>query len=98
MTDDPIRKLREQVAEEARQRETERSRQGLLRTVEQEADNLRFYGERAGDGCSTRGLAEQIARFLAAVRPVGWWYRFEVLRPNDDPAWTAALYIYRRCG
>jgi hypothetical protein len=98
LSDDPIRQLREQAAEEARQRETERSRQELLRAVEREVTNLRFYGERAENGGSTRGLAEQIARLLAAVRAAGWWDRFEALRPNGDPAWTAALDIYRCCG
>jgi hypothetical protein len=70
----------------------------LLRAVEQEEDGVRFYGERAENGGSARGLAEEIARFLAAVRAVGWWNRVEGLRPNDNLAWTVALDIYRRCG
>jgi hypothetical protein len=99
VSDHPIRKLKERAAQEARQQEAERQRQELFRHVERECDRIRFYGERAGtenDG-SNRGLAEQIARFLAAVRAVGWWNRFETLQPNDNPAWTIALDIYRRC-
>jgi hypothetical protein len=97
LSDDPIRKLKDRAAQEARQQEAERQRQELIWEVERELASLRYYGERAENAGSNRGLAEQIARFLAAVRAAGLGDRFEALQPNDQPAWTAALDIYRRC-
>ena len=93
MSDNPFDKLREQAAREAEQREAARQRQELLRRLNQEYNNLRYYGERAGtqDDTSHRGLAEQIPKFLAAVRDVGLWDRFEALRPHENPAWEVAL-------
>jgi hypothetical protein len=100
MSDDPIRNLKAQAAQE-RQREIAPQRQELRWQVDgQDYDisDLQYYGERAGNACSTRGLAKQIAGFLSSVRAAGWWDRFEALLSNDDPAWTVALDIYRRCG
>jgi hypothetical protein len=99
MSSDPIRKLKAQAAQEARQRETKQHRQELLVQVEREYDGLRFYGERTGtdNKGSNRGWAEQIVRFLTAVRAVGWGDRFEALQPNDNAAWTFSLDIYRHC-
>jgi hypothetical protein len=100
MSDDPISKLKEQAAQETRRREAEAQRQVLLRPVGREYDNLRYYGERAGDGGSTRGLAEQIARFLAAVRAAcpGDPLDLDALAPDGDPAaWGVALEVYRLC-
>ena len=94
---DPIHQLREEAAQERAQREVEKQRPELRWQVDgrdYDISDLRYYGERAGNVGSTRGLATQIAGFLGAVREKGWWGRFEALRPNDDPAWTAALDIY----
>src|SRR5262249_35757484 len=74
MSDDPVCELKERAAQEARKQEAERQRQKLLRQLELECDGVRFYGERARteNGGSSRGLAEQIARFVGAVRAAGW--------------------------
>jgi hypothetical protein len=99
MSSDPIRKLKAQAAQEARQRETERQRHELLVQVDREHDRVRFFSERTEteqDG-SNRDWAEQIARFLAAVRAAGLGSRFEALQPNDNAAWTVALDVYRHC-
>jgi hypothetical protein len=58
---------------------------------------VRYYGERTGTAGSDRGLAEQIARYLAAVRASGWGWRFEALQPNENPVWTFALVIHQLC-
>jgi hypothetical protein len=97
MSDDAIRKLREQAAQERQQEEAHWQRQELLRRVEAECDNLRSYGERAGTAGSNRGLAEQIARFLATVRGVDWEDRLKAQQAGGNPAWTVALDIYRCC-
>src|SRR5262245_51090849 len=81
---DPIQLLKERAAQEGRREAVERQQLELLRRVEAERDNVRHYGERAGPAGSTRGLAEQIARFLAAVRAVGWGERVEALQPGDN--------------
>jgi hypothetical protein len=102
MVDDLIARLRvqatqEAATQEAKRRETQPERVELLWRLEREYEGVLHYSNRAGNEASTRGLATQIAKFLSAVRAVGWGDRFEALQPNDDDAWTLALSIYRRC-
>jgi hypothetical protein len=92
-----MRQLREQAAEEARRRVAEQRHLVLLGDLEREWDKLKYYGETDGEESTNRGLAGQIAKFLAAVRAGGLGHRFEALRPSEDAAWTAALEVYRLC-
>jgi hypothetical protein len=94
---DPIERLKEQAAEEARRREAEQRRLKLLQDLHREDANLRYYGEGTGAESSNRGFAEQIAKYLAVFRATGLGNRFDSLQPRNDHAWTVALEVYRLC-
>jgi hypothetical protein len=95
--DDPMQRLKEEAAEEAQRREAEERRLAPLFAVQREEHNLRFYCEGAGGDVPLRGFAEQVAKYLAALRAAGLGERFDALQAGDDPALAVALELYCLC-